>query len=74
MLLGERSEVIPQWAERWIDGPFRSGRMVAYKAGTTTRVVHDYQCDHCHRKTAGQIVAATEPFYCGGCNRLVSVE
>lgn len=73
MYLGIENEAIPLWRERWIDSPFgRGGRMESYRAGTTTRELHVYQCA-CGRisKVIGR---AEERFFCGACNQLINIE
>ena len=73
MYLGTQIKMVPVWSQRWIDGPFRGGRMESYRAGMATRETHLYRCDHCGRETAGQIFKADEPFYCH-CQRLISIK
>lgn len=71
MFLGDEIERIPQWGERWESGPF-GGRTVTYRAGTTTRTLHAYQCEACGR-VFRVLTRPTEPFFCD-CQRLIGIE
>lgn len=72
MFIGTIQETIPLWSQRWVDGPFRGGRMESYRAGTTQRELHVYRCDSCGYE-ARVIGQAEEPFYCN-CNRLIAID
>lgn len=72
MYAGPIYRTIPVWSQRWVDGPFRGGRMESYKSGTQQQRLERYICDKCG--TVHDVIGmASEPFFCRE-NHLIAIE